>query len=278
MGVVPVTAVVTEVADGPEERATVHFLGGRAEEVGVGALRGFVAEGENPENRKQVRSVAVELPSLERFRGLRFVDMPGLESALAHNTEETLRWLPAVGLALVAVSIDTPLSHHDLELLKGLYRYTPNVSILLTKAALLDEGERAEVLSFIREQLTSVDDLHVGEVIRQAPPQPDGRAADEEDGASGRRVMPVGLFELPDLRLPRVRRSRLRRVGDWPSRGEENHQQQNPLPTHTRPPNFDPRNIPASVAVGLILTKGFCSRRRSHFDAACRSSSSSRRR
>lgn len=158
VGVIPVTAVVTEVAYGPVERATVHFLDGRAEVVGVDAIRGFVAEGENPENEKQVRSVTAELPTLERFHGLRFVDMPGLESALAHNTEETLRWLPNVGLALVAVSIDTPLSRHDLELLKSLYRYTPNVSILLTKADLLDEGERAEVLSFIQEQLASAFD------------------------------------------------------------------------------------------------------------------------
>jgi hypothetical protein len=106
----------TEVAYGPVERATVHFLDGRAEAVGVEAIRGSVAEDENPENEKQVRSVAVELPTLVRFPDLRFVDMPGLESALAYNLEETLRSLPNVELALVAVSSDTPLSRHDHEL------------------------------------------------------------------------------------------------------------------------------------------------------------------
>jgi len=101
-----------------------------------------------------VATVKVEAPWLESLRGLRFVDTPGLESALAHNTEASLRWLPNVGLALVAVGIDTPLSQRDIELLKSLRQYTPNISILLTKADLLDEAERAEALLFVREQLS----------------------------------------------------------------------------------------------------------------------------
>jgi hypothetical protein len=79
--------------------------------------------------------------------------MPGLESALAHNTEVSLNWLPNVGLALVAVSVDPPLSQADLDLLKSLYQYTPKVSILLTKADLLDERELNEVLAYVRQQL-----------------------------------------------------------------------------------------------------------------------------
>ncbi len=154
VGVIPVTAVVTEIGYGPREKATVHFLDGRSEEVAVNTIRHFIAESENPGNVKQVSRLMIELPALERFRGLRFVDTPGLESALAHNTEAALNWLPNVGLALVAVSIDTPLSQHDLALLKSVYHYTPKVSILLTKADLLDEAECAEVLSFVNEQLT----------------------------------------------------------------------------------------------------------------------------
>jgi len=153
VGVVPVTAVITEISYGPKERATVHFLDGRTEEVAVNSIRDFIAESENPENVKQVSRLLIELPALEQFRGLRFVDMPGLESALAHNTEAALEWLPNAGLALVAVGVDPPLSQHDLDLLKGAYRYTPKVSVLLTKVDLLGEAELAEVLSFIRERL-----------------------------------------------------------------------------------------------------------------------------
>lgn len=153
VGVVPVTAVVTEIGYGLREKAIVHFLDGHDEEVAVEAIRGFIAESENPENIKRVARVTVESPQLARFRWLRFVDTPGLESALAHNTEASLHWLPNVGLALVAVSIDTPLSQQDIALIESLLQYTPNISILLTKADLLSEAERAEVLSFVREHL-----------------------------------------------------------------------------------------------------------------------------
>jgi GTP-binding protein EngB required for normal cell division len=153
VGVVPVTAVVTEIRFGPVEKATVHFTNGRGEEVPLASIAEYVSERENPENAKGVRIISVELPGLERFRGLRFVDTPGLDSALPHNTEEALRWLPNVGLALVAVSVDPPLSQQDVELLNRLYRFTPNVTVLLTKVDLIGGDECDEVIGFVREQL-----------------------------------------------------------------------------------------------------------------------------
>jgi GTP-binding protein EngB required for normal cell division len=153
VGVVPVTAVVTEIRFGPAEKATVHFMDGRIDDLPVDSIAQYVSERENPENSKRVRLISIELPGLERFRGLKFVDTPGLESALLHNTEEALNWLPNVGLALVAVSVDPPLSQQDIELLTRLYRFTPNVTVLLTKVDLIDAAERAEVMTFVTEQL-----------------------------------------------------------------------------------------------------------------------------
>jgi hypothetical protein len=135
--VVPVTAVVTEIHFGVVEKADVIFwtgMFGLCPSIGIAA---YVSEREDPENIKNVRLITVELPSIDRFRGLKFVDTPGLESVLVHNTEEALKWLPNVGMAPVAVSVDPPLSHQDIELLKKLYRFTPNVTVLLTKADLL---------------------------------------------------------------------------------------------------------------------------------------------
>ena len=158
VGVIPVTTVVTEIVYGPIEKALVSFHDGHDEEVPVDAIRRFISESENPENQRQVSRVKVELPTLKRLAGLRFVDTPGLQSVLAHNTEVSVKWLPNVGLALVAVSVDTPLSQHDVDLLTELRQYTPNVSILLTKADLLSDAERAEVASFIGKQLTKAFD------------------------------------------------------------------------------------------------------------------------
>ena len=88
-----------------------------------------------------------------RFRGVRFVDTPGLESVLSHNTDASMEWLPNVGLAIVAVGVDPPLSQRDVELIRQLNRYTPNISLLLTKVDVLQEDEQRQVEEFVRAQL-----------------------------------------------------------------------------------------------------------------------------
>jgi len=153
VGVIPVTTVVTEIQYGPEERAQVRFLDGRTESMELGRIGEFISESENPENQKQVAQVRVELPSMYRYRKIRFVDTPGLESVLEHNTDASLEWLPNVGLALVAVGVDPPLSRHDIELIRSLSRYTPNISLLLTKVDVLEPDEREQVQDFVQKQL-----------------------------------------------------------------------------------------------------------------------------
>jgi GTP-binding protein EngB required for normal cell division len=165
VGVVPVTAVVTEIRYGARDEARVYYRDGRGAQVPIEQIGGYIAEKENPRNVKQAGLITVALPELLRFRGLRFVDTPGLDSALAHNTQTSLDWLPKVGLALVAVSVDPPLSARDVELLKSLYQYTPKVAILLTKADLLSERELAEVVAYVGTQLA----LHLPEAPRVFP-------------------------------------------------------------------------------------------------------------
>ena len=153
VGVVPVTAVVTAIRYSTHEEARVHHRDGRDPEVPLEQIGSYISEKENPENAKEVDLITVELPELRRFRGLQFVDTPGLDSAVSHNTQTSLAWLPHAGLALVAVSVDPPLSQRDIDLLKSLYRYTPKVAVLLTKADLLNDQELVEVTDYVRAQL-----------------------------------------------------------------------------------------------------------------------------
>ena len=153
IGVLPLTAIVTRLRHGPVERAVVRFLDGTAKSIPLGDIGFYVGENENPRNAKQVASVEVELPALQSLAPLEFVDTPGLGSAFTHNTRATLHWLPNVGAALVAVSADAPLSERDLDLLEELRRHTPKIALLLTKADLLTEAQRAEVRDFLRRQL-----------------------------------------------------------------------------------------------------------------------------
>ena len=153
IGVVPLTAVITRLRYGPTERAEARFVNGTAKAVPVGDIGGYVCEDANPGNEKEVAAVEVELPALKALAPLEFVDTPGLGSAFVHNTEAAMKWLPNVGAALVAVSCDAPLSERDLGLLEELRRHTPRIVLLLTKADLLNEAQRAEVLAFVERQL-----------------------------------------------------------------------------------------------------------------------------
>jgi len=153
VGVVPVTSVVTAISFGDHEEAHVHHRDGRNPEIPLSRIGTYISEKDNPENVREVTLITVELPELRRFRGLQFVDTPGLDSALSHNTHSSLAWLPHAGLALVAVSVDPPLSQHDIDLMKSLYRYTPKVAVLLTKADLLSDQELQEVVGYVHGQL-----------------------------------------------------------------------------------------------------------------------------
>lgn len=153
IGVVPLTAVVTRLRYGPVEKAEVRFRNGTAKTVPLEAIGLYVGEDANPANQKQAASVEAELPALKGLEPLQFVDTPGLGSAFTHNTQVTLQWLPNVGVALVAASCDAPLSERDLALLEELRSHTPTIVLLLTKADLLNQAQRAEVLAFVRRQL-----------------------------------------------------------------------------------------------------------------------------
>ncbi|HEY6345770.1 MAG TPA: dynamin family protein [Bryobacteraceae bacterium] len=154
VGVIPVTTVITEIRFGSEEKAEVRFLDGSVRAAPLEEIGAYISERENPENSKRAAVVKVELPEIRNLQGLALVDTPGLESVLAHNTDTSIRWLPNVGLALAAVSVDPPLSRRDVELLRELYRYTPNVSILLTKADLPRPEELSEIVDFVQRELT----------------------------------------------------------------------------------------------------------------------------
>jgi len=153
--VLPSTAVVTRIGYGPSERVSVHGLAGESFEIPLSRLAEFVTERGNPANDKRISLVDVELPALAAFEGIRFVDTPGLGSVFAHNTRVSKDWMPRVGAALVAVSVNHPLSEDDLLLLKDVSSHTPEAAILLTKADLVSGEELASVVEFTREQATS---------------------------------------------------------------------------------------------------------------------------
>lgn len=153
VGAVPVTSVITVLCFGEREQALVRFSDGGEQVVPVGKLPDFVTEEGNPQNRKGVALVHVDLPSLRQYPNTRFLDTPGLGSAFRHNTRVTMEWLPRVAAALVAISADQPVSEQDVAFLGELARHTPRIVILLTKVDLLGGADLAAVTRHVRATL-----------------------------------------------------------------------------------------------------------------------------
>jgi len=121
--------------------------------VDIGAIEGFTSEAKNPANQKNVEVVDLELPSLEKYAGLRLVDTPGLGSIFKYHMETSENWLPEVGCALLAISSDRPLAENDLQLIRDLRKHTPKIVLLLTKVDLLSQAQQKEVVHFFRTAL-----------------------------------------------------------------------------------------------------------------------------
>jgi GTP-binding protein EngB required for normal cell division len=150
VGVIPVTTTITRLQYGRRERAIICHFDGREIEVDIASIGEFTSEAQNPANQKNVEVVDLELPSLEKYAGLRLVDTPGLGSILKYHMETSENWLPEVGTALLAISSDRPLAENDLQLIRELRRHTPKIVLLLTKADLLSPDQQEEVVHFFR--------------------------------------------------------------------------------------------------------------------------------
>lgn len=153
VGVTPVTTVITRLCYGQSEKATVTFYDNTQSRIGLDQVELYISESKNPANKKNVEVVDIELPNLQYYEGLRLVDTPGLGSTFKYNTEISQEWLPQVGMAIVAISSDRPLSENDLTLIRELMEHTPKVVLLLTKVDLLSPDQQREVVQFFKSTL-----------------------------------------------------------------------------------------------------------------------------
>ena len=77
-GVLPVTAVITEIKYGSVTCVTILRTTGQREEVGLGTLPSYITEAGNPGNKRQVVSVEITYPSPFLESGIILIDTPGI--------------------------------------------------------------------------------------------------------------------------------------------------------------------------------------------------------
>jgi len=154
-GVIPLTAVATEVHYGSPGAVVVHF-DGHGETVPIDGIADFVTEPKNPGNYLEVSRVEVSIDAALLQPGVVLVDTPGTASVHEHNTEAALEALKDADGAIVVLSVDSPVSEDEKELLGLLEERGTRSFIVVNKVDHLSRSETVEVRHFMETQVRDV--------------------------------------------------------------------------------------------------------------------------
>lgn len=149
-GVIPVTSAITRICYGEKEKALIQFNDDRSEEISVNGIDEFITESSNPKNTKNVSVTTIQIPELKDYKGLCFVDTPGIGSVFFQNTQTTEEWKAEATIAVICISAERPLSEFDLKLIKELDKFSYKQVCLLTKTDLFSQDQLTEIISFIK--------------------------------------------------------------------------------------------------------------------------------
>jgi Dynamin family len=152
-GVLPLTAVATEVGYGPQGATVVH-ADGTTQEIDLGRLADYVTEAGNPGNKRQVSRVEARAPAELLRPGVVLVDTPGIGSVFRHDEAAGRALLEADG-AILVLSADAPLSEEERKLLTALSERRAPTFFVLNRTDHLSPAELDEVTRFVSDALAA---------------------------------------------------------------------------------------------------------------------------
>jgi GTP-binding protein EngB required for normal cell division len=164
-GFVPVTAVPTVIRFDDKLHARVRMRDGSWQDITMAALKEFVTEELNPENKKGVDGAEVFVPSPLLSSGMCFVDTPGLGSVFTGNTATTRAFIPHIDAALVVVGADPPIAGEELTLVEAVGKQVQDLILVINKADRTSDPERAAAAKFTREILEKRLNRPMGDVF-----------------------------------------------------------------------------------------------------------------
>ncbi len=153
VGVTPITAVPARLLYGESPAVHVWFANRAPDEFNISQLPEFVAEQLNPGNEKHATRIVVQLPSRRLRDGIAFVDTPGLGSLATRGAAETLAYLPRCDLGVVLIDAGSTLTPDDLQTIQILYDAAIPATVLLSKADLLNPGDRMRVIGYVKDHI-----------------------------------------------------------------------------------------------------------------------------
>lgn len=161
VGIVPVTAVVTEVQYGPKG-AEVHFSNGVIKQTDFEDISTYINEQENQDNHLKVTKVSIKCPSEFLEGGLTLVDTPGVGSMHEKNSEEAYAFVKESDAVIFTLSVDSPINQIEIDFLKNAKEYAAKFYFAINKIDVIDEDELSDYISYCRKfiaQLMEVDDV-----------------------------------------------------------------------------------------------------------------------
>jgi ribosome biogenesis GTPase A len=153
-GVLPVTAVITEIKYGSAPDATILYTTGLRETVELSTLADYITEAGNPGNKKRVSSVELVYPSSFLETGIVLIDTPGIGSTHAHNTRTTEGYLEQVDAAIVVLSVDPPITEVESQFLRRIKEEIPKLFFILNKTDAVSAEEVCHISRFLEEELS----------------------------------------------------------------------------------------------------------------------------
>ena len=157
-GVLPVTAIITEIRYDESSSATiVYSTGGLREEIVISDLADYISEAKNPGNKKQVASVEITYPSPFLKDGIVLIDTPGIGSTHAHNTATTESYLNKVDAGIVVLSVDPPITAVESQFIGDLKDEIPKLFFILNKIDAIPQKELSEVVDFLKDELDKLN-------------------------------------------------------------------------------------------------------------------------
>jgi GTP-binding protein EngB required for normal cell division len=156
IGVTPVTAVPTRLIFGAVPQATIRFAEKSEQRIEIKGLSEFVTESGNPENKKHVVRVTVEIPSPHLKSGIAFVDTPGVGSLALSGARESYSYLPRCDLGILLIDSTSAPNRDDLEILRLFHDSGVSSMVLLTKTDLLKGSERDQMQTYVRKEVAKL--------------------------------------------------------------------------------------------------------------------------
>jgi ribosome biogenesis GTPase A len=152
-GVLPVTAVITEIKYGAVPGGVILYTTGAREMIDLSTLAEYITESGNPGNKKQVASVEIAYPSPFLKCGIILIDTPGIGSTYAQNTRTTEGYLEKVDAGIVVLSVDPPITEVESCFLRSAKEDIPKLFFILNKIDLASAEEVAQISCFLGDEL-----------------------------------------------------------------------------------------------------------------------------